>query len=54
MDENLQIRWKKLTLFEMKLKEVKIKYKKTRPYLSWQNGIVDKSYISLIYVETIC
>ena len=31
----------KLTAFELKLKEVKIKYKKTRPYSPWQNGIVN-------------
>ena len=44
----------KLILFEMKLKQVKIKYKKTRLYSLWQNGIVERSHISLIFVETIC
>lgn len=34
----------KLPAFEMKLKETKIKYKKTRPYLAWQNGIVERSH----------
>ena len=30
----------KLILFEMKLKEANIKYKKMRPYSPWQNGII--------------
>ena len=34
----------KLIAFEMKLKEAKIKYKKTRPYSPWQNGIVERSH----------
>ena len=34
----------KLTAFELKLKEAKIKYKKTRPYSPWQNGIVERSH----------
>ena len=33
---------KKLTLFEMKLKEANIKYKKTRPYSLWQNEVIDQ------------
>ena len=31
----------KLITFEMKLKEVKIKYKKTQPYSPWQNEVID-------------
>ena len=34
----------KLTAFELKLKEAKIKYKKTRPYSPRQNGIVERSH----------
>ena len=34
----------KLTLFEMKLKKAKKKYKKTRSYSLWQNGIVERSH----------
>ena len=34
----------KLTAFEMKLKGANIKYKKTRPYSPWQNGIVERSH----------
>ena len=34
----------KLTAFEVKLKEAKIKYKKTRSYSPWQNGIVERSH----------
>ena len=34
----------KLTAFELKLKEANIKYKKTRPYSPWQNGIVERSH----------
>ena len=32
----------KLTAFELKLKEANIKYKKTRLYSPWQNGIVER------------
>ena len=32
----------KLTAFELKLKEANIKYKKTRLYSPWQNGIVEE------------
>lgn len=34
----------KETLFEMTLKKLNIKYKKTRPYSPWQNGKVERSH----------